>query len=186
MKRSTLFTAAAILILLAAPLRAREVPEMPENFGTDQWAVANYEQAVHYLKYLSDEKTRRKMLNAPIRERLEVWQSFWKELDPVPATAENEYQDAYFARIRYANESYSEMLRDGWLTDRGEAYIRLGAPMLIERFPMRSGGKDLEVWNYWSSHDRYLVFMDRTGVGDYLLLNPEEMIDEVFLSQVDE
>ena len=170
-----------LLLLAAVSLWARKQPEMPENFGTDEWAVAHYQEAVGYLKYLTDNKDRQKLLSVPEKLRLEAWGEFWNKLDPVSISPENEYRDAYFARIEHANLNYGTILLPGWLTDRGETYVRLGPPNSIERFTMRAGGKDLEVWSYWTPREVNLVFLDRTGVGDFYLLNPGDMIDQVFI-----
>ena len=171
----------ALLLLSTAAFGARKQPEMPENFGTQEWAVANYEEAVSYLKYLTEKNDRQELLSVPQNLRLETWQEFWKKLDPVSSTPENEYRDAYFERIRHANLDYGTILQPGWLTDMGETYIRLGPPMNIERFTMRSQGKDIEVWNYWAPREVNLVLLDQTGVGDFRLLNPGEMIDQVYI-----
>ena len=153
---------------------------MPDNFGTNDWAVANYTEAVGYLKYLADNDVRQKLLSVPENLRLEAWEEFWKGYDPVSSTPENEFRDQYFARIRYANENFNTILQPGWLTDMGEVWIRLGEPNTIEKFTMRASGNDIQVWNYWVPRDVYLVFLDRTGVGDFYLLNTSEMLDEVF------
>jgi len=174
---------AGFVLMAAASLWAKKMPEMPENFGQTDWAMANYKEAVGYLKYLTDGKTRKKMLAVPEDKRLETWENFWKKLDPVSATPENEMRIQYFARIRYANENFGTLLEPGWLTDRGEAYIRLGPPMIIDKYTMRSAGRDLEIWDYWTARNLYLFFLDRTGVGDFYLLNPEDMLEEVFYTQ---
>jgi GWxTD domain-containing protein len=170
-------------LFLSGSLWARKPIEMPANFGTDEWAIANYQDAVNYLHYLSERKTRQALVSVPDNLRLEAWQQFWKKLDPVSKTPENEYQIEYFARIRYANEHYTTNLQPGWLTDRGEAYVRLGAPKDIEKFTMRARGRDIEVWEYWAPREVQLFFYDRTGVGDFFLLNPADMMEEVFIGR---
>lgn len=166
--------------VLTGFLWARKKVEMPENFGTNEWAVANYKEAVGYIKYIAKNEVRQQLLSVPENLRLEAWEEFWKGHDPLSSTPENEFRDQYFARIRYANDNFGTILQPGWLTERGEVWIRLGEPKNIEKFTMRAGGNNLEVWNYWAPRDVYLVFMDRSGVGDFYLLNPGEMLDEVF------
>ncbi|MFC1537273.1 GWxTD domain-containing protein [Gemmatimonadota bacterium] len=182
MFRSGLFkTSLYLLLFTSVTLWARKMPEMPEDFGSEEWVAANYTEAVGYLKYLTDKQEREEFLSVPDNERLEVWQEFWSEFDPVDTTPENEYRDAYFARIRHANESYGTILQPGWLTEMGETYIRLGLPNNLEKFSMRSGGKDIEIWSYWTPREVDLIFFDRSGLGDFRLLNPAEMIDQVFV-----
>ncbi len=167
-------------LIVTSSLWARKKIEMPDNFGTNEWAAANYKEAVGYLKYIAKNDVRQELLSVPENLRLEAWEEFWKERDPVSSTSENEFRDQYFDRIRYANEKFGAILQPGWLTDQGEVWIRLGEPNSIEKFTMRAGGNDLEVWNYWVPRDVYLVFLDRAGVGDFYLLNSSDMLDEVF------
>ena len=53
---------------------------------------------------------------------------FWAKRDPSPGSPENGYKDEYEARVRYADEKYGERGRKGSMTDRGRAFIVLGAP----------------------------------------------------------
>ena len=170
----------ALSLIVTGLLQARKKVVMPDNFGTSEWAATNYKDAVGCLKYLADNDVRQELFSAPEHKKFEAWEEFWKERDPLSSTSENEFRDQYFARIRYANENFGTILQPGWLTDRGEVWIRLGEPNYIEKFTMRASGNDLEVWNYWVPRDVYLVFLDRTGVGDFYLLNTSEMLDEVY------
>jgi len=173
--------AVAIMLIAAMPAGAVKKMEMPNNFGGDDWAVSHWEDAVGYLKYVTSDDVRKEMLKLPENERLATWQDFWKAKDPEKKKPDNVFRTAYFARIRYANDNFGSILLAGWLTDRGDTWIRLGEPRTLDRYPMRSGGRNLEVWNYWAPRDIYLVFLDRTGVGDYDLLNYTDMIDEVYI-----
>ena len=169
-----------LLMVPALNLWAMKQPEMPDNFGTDEWAVTHWEEAVGYLKYVANKETREKLLNLPELLKFDAWENLWKESDPMPTTPANEFRDQYFARIRYANENFAEMLQPGWLTYRGEAYIRLGPPDNIEIYNMLAGYGDLEIWGYWTPYEINLVFQDHTGVGDFYLLNPSELLDHAY------
>ncbi len=167
----------ALLLVVALPLHAVKQAEMPEDFGSDQWAVGNWSEAVEYLKYMAKDKVRKELVALPAAERLDSWQEFWNESAP---TMGAERREQYFQRIRHANENFGTILQPGWKTEMGETWIRLGAPQWRDKYALRSGGRDLEVWNYMGSRDTYLVFVDRTGLGDYDLLNYSTMIDEVY------
>ncbi|HUU26351.1 MAG TPA: GWxTD domain-containing protein [archaeon] len=171
----------SLSLIMASSLWARKNVEIPANFGKDDWSVTHWEDAVRYLKYIADNNTRQKLLSVPESLRQEAWDEFWKKHDPVSSTPANEFRDQYFARVKYANENYGTNLRDGWLNDMGEVYIRMGQPMRTEKFTMRASGRDLEVWEYWTNYDVQLVFLDRSGLGDFDLLNPAEMIDQVYI-----
>jgi GWxTD domain-containing protein len=168
-------------LLMALPVQAKKTLEMPADFGGTAWASANWTQAVGYLKYIAEKKVQEKLLTVPESSRAAAWDEVWKEIDPVKTLAPEQYRDAYFARVRFANDNFSTNLQYGWLTDRGETYVRLGAPKDIERFTMRARGRDIEVWQYWVPHEVDLYFVDQTGVGDMYLLNPQDMIAEAYI-----
>jgi hypothetical protein len=92
------------------------------------------------------------------------------------STKANEFRDEYFSRILYANEHFSTPVHpEGWLTDRGEVYIKMGPPKNIEQLTLQSRGNTLEVWDYWESHGTTLFFLDYSGQGDIYLINPGEL-----------
>jgi len=183
MKRSGFFTGLFALLLLAAalPLHAVKQVEMPENFGSDEWVAVHWEEAVEYLKYMTKDDVRQEMLKLPAVERMAAWENFWKGRDAGDEAIVKERREQFFGRVRYANENFGTILQPGWLTEMGETWIRLGKPDWRDRYPMRGSGRDLEVWNYMNPRDTYLVFIDRSGLGDYALLNYSDMIDEVYL-----
>jgi hypothetical protein len=64
------------------------------------------------------------------------------------------------------------MGREGWLTDRGRIYLVYAEPDEIERFPNSSGSKPYEIWHYNQIESGVIfVFIDRSGFGDYSLVN---------------
>lgn len=171
----------ALLFAAGADLHAaRKYVEMPDNFGETGWAVQHWEKAVDYLKYVTDDDTRKELRSVPGRQRAEAWDSFWKGLDPVEGTSSNEMRKAYFERVRHANETFPTLLQEGWQTDMGEVYIRLGEPRQVDRYNMRASGNDIQVWSYWSPYAIDLVFYDETGLGDFYLLNYGSMVDRVY------
>lgn len=168
---------AVMLLTVALPLQAVKEVEMPEDFGSSQWAVSHWSQAVGYLEYIAGDELRSELATLPGQERPDAWQEFWNAYKP---TMGNERSEQYFQRISFANEHFGSILLPGWKTEMGETWIRLGPPDWRDRHAMRGGGRDMEVWNYMGSRDAYLVFIDRTGVGDYDLLNYSVMLDEVY------
>ena len=69
-------------------------------------------------------------------------EKFWRDRDPMPTTRENEFYDAHYFRIKYANSRWGEN-GPGWQTDRGRIYITFGPPDEIEDHP------DKELWRYY-------------------------------------
>lgn len=115
---------------------------------------------------------------------------FWDRRDTDPDTEENEYREAYYERMQYANEHFSSG-KPGYLTDRGRIYLVYGKPDEIESHP--SGGSyqgrtaqssadatyPFEIWFYRHlpnvGNGLELEFVDRTGSGEFRLANsPDE------------
>src|SRR4030042_879519 len=54
---------------------------------------------------------------------------FWRQRDPYPDTAENEFYKEYMERVRYADQNFGRAYwRRGSQTERGNFYLRLGNP----------------------------------------------------------
>ena len=123
-------------------------------------------------------------------EREQFIGEFWRLRDPDPDTEENEYREAYYERVEYANEHFSSGI-PGVKTDRGKIYLRFGKPDEIESHP--AGGADereasegggststypFERWWYRDLPGRSDVpieFVDPTGTGEYRIArNPFE------------
>jgi GWxTD domain-containing protein len=103
-------------------------------------------------------------------EKLKRFLAYWKKLSPTPETDDNAVFNEYYQRVTYANEHFSKYF-EGWNTDRGMVFILLGPPDNIQRHPFDLDSKPYEVWEYYNLN-LSLVFVDRTGFGDYRLNTP--------------
>ncbi len=70
-------------------------------------------------------------------ERDNFIEQFWLRRDPTPDTVENEFKEEHYRRIAYADEHFAAGIK-GSRTDRGQIYIKFGAPTSIDSHP--SGG----------------------------------------------
>jgi GWxTD domain-containing protein len=129
-----------------------------------------FRESLGVLEYIADPDEMRALRMAPARDRKRLWEAFWKRRDPTPETAANEFKEEFFRRVRYANEAFS-VLRPGWRSDRGRIYITYGHPDQITRDPYVSQGPPTEIWYYDRLGLRF-VFVDRTGYGNYQLVQP--------------
>lgn len=141
-----------------------------------RWTVSSlvkndFESAVDQLRYIVKKEEKKKLLDTPDSSRLDEFEKFWKNRDPTPNTPWNELRDEYYRRIRYANQYYSTVNREGWETDRGMVYIKNGEPDQIERRPFEMGSKPSQIWYYYTQR-RTFVFVDTRGDGDYQLQYP--------------
>ena len=150
---------------------------LPLEFG-------DIDKALEVLKYVASEKEYETLLGLSGRDKYVGFVAFWKKHDHTPTTPENDLRDVYYERVAFANEKYGTVNKKGWRTDRGWAYVMLGAPDIIEqdsynqRFSQRAGKtvKAILVWVYYK-YNRQLTFFDTNGFGEYRLENPDTLYE---------
>lgn len=155
------------------PIKARA----ENNDALERWLTED----VPYIITPAERDAFRKLKTNDEREKF--IETFWRNRDPDPETEENEYREAYYARIAYANENFSSGI-PGWKTDRGRIYITWGKPDSVEAHP--SGGSyerppwegkgtittvPFETWSYRHldgvGDGVEIEFVDRSGSGEY-------------------
>ena len=107
--------------------------------------------------------------DVPPGERKARWAEFWKELDPDPATPENEKLEDFLGRMRATADRFAARGQPGWRTDRGKVYLRYGEPDDIENIPQGFNTPAYEIWRYLAQNVTF-VFSDTSGFGDYVLV----------------
>lgn len=124
------------------------------------------------------------------RERDLFIEAFWKQRDPSPGTAANEFQAEHRRRIAHANRVLGrETPRPGWRTDRGRIYILLGEPRSIQRYEGQAAAYDTEVWFYQDLAGAGLpagfnvVFFKEGGHGEFKLYSPLEDGPQALLAE---
>jgi GWxTD domain-containing protein len=129
--------------------------------------ATDLDQAIAQLQYIAKGREIKKMKKLEGDEKMAAFKDFWKQMDPTPGTDENELMEEYYRRVDYTNRNFTTF-RPGWKTDRGMVYIILGPPNEVERHPFDVDSKPYEIWTYYSVN-RYFVFVDYSGFGDYHL-----------------
>jgi GWxTD domain-containing protein len=139
----------AVMLTVFATL---EEPELDAEFKAAQWEALSAEKDQY--KMLSGVEAKRKFLT-----------EFWSRR-PVGA------RDAYFARVRHADNAFRVLGREGHRTDRGRVLIMYGHPDDVERHHNESGTKPYEIWSYNSIQGGVsFVFVLRQQGGDYELVH---------------
>jgi len=113
-----------------------------------------------------------------VEQRLAFIEAFWVRRDPTPGTPENEARDQHLRRFAHAARHFGAG-KPGYLTDRGQAYILLGAPHGRQSNPTgrRAGERPSEIWTYNNLPGQRLDasldlhFVDFSGAGDYRLVS---------------
>lgn len=148
--------------------------------------VVSFEQMVSYLRFFAAPDQLRQLRSATPARRGAVWAAFLRATDPDPTTPRNEAMDAYFMRIRDANEAFRGEGRGGWLSDRGMVYVGLGPPASsFEQYGYlyspgdimnrTSGRTRLLVWDYPDLQTR-LVFYSPMESGGWRLTHQSALV----------
>ncbi len=134
--------------------------------------IADLEQAISQLRYVARDREIAAIRRAATpEEQTRLFRAFWTQRDPTPGTGRNERMEEYYYRVAYANERYTRLRDAGWNTDRGEVYIRFGAPDFVEEHPFNYGTDPYQIW-YYNSEGRRFIFVDQSRLGDFQLLVP--------------
>ena len=150
--------------------------DMAERAFSTRWTglaahLIDLDEAIDQLAYIAKPRDFRAFKDASsYQERLRRFQEFWKKRDPTPGTGRNEKMEEYYYRIDYANRVFGSIV-PGWKTDRGHVLINFGYPDLIDRQTFSFGAEPWEAWYYYRI-GRRLLFVDKTGFGDYELHIP--------------
>ncbi|MFQ5570502.1 MAG: GWxTD domain-containing protein [Rhodothermales bacterium] len=98
-------------------------------------------QHVAQLALILPEDVRQRVMDGDLDASPESWTfkeragqalvSWWQSQDPLPATRNNERMEEHLTRVAYAEQHYSREERTTGLDDRGEIYVRYGAPSKI-------------------------------------------------------
>ena len=146
--------------------RQQEVVELTQ----EEKENIRYYRDIRYIATGSQWKEYRKLKNR--RDQMSFLKAFWKELDPTPATDENERLIQHIFRMRYAENNYAAGRgKRGSDTDKGRIYIKFGEPSDIQYNLAASNEKPFEVWTYEEQRGVRFIFMDRRGAGVFELVH---------------
>lgn len=134
---------------------------------------AEIDQEFQEARYIatSNEISQYQKLSGAEPKRIFIY-DFWKKRNTNPVSQVNSYRQTYMERVAYANAHFGVGKGQGWSTDRGRVYILYGPPDEIDRHPNETDSRPYEIWYYNSIEGGVnFVFVDRTGFGDYTLVN---------------
>lgn len=146
--------------------RQREVVELSQEERDN----IRYYREIRYIAKGSQWKEYRKLKNR--MDQMAFLKVFWKELDPTPATDENERLIQHIHRMRFAENNYAAGRgKRGSDTDKGRIYIKFGEPSDIQYNLAASNEKPFEVWTYEDQRGVRFIFVDRRGAGVFELVH---------------
>jgi GWxTD domain-containing protein len=105
-------------------------------------------------------------------------EEFWRQRDPTPGTAANEFRDEHARRLLFADEHFGGGgAPAGRLTDRGKALIAFGPPLDVQTFA-KPEICPVEIWYYLRDVRAEgptlvrLLFYQEYGADEYKLYDP--------------
>lgn len=164
--------------------RNKRLASQREAF-TIQWSQEallkhDFDKAVQQLGYIASQGAIDDLKKPEtLEERVDAFNSFWKERDPTPGTRENEAKREFYRRITYADRQFGHLRREGWRTDRGRIYIQYGEPDQIDDFPISPQYAPYQIWHYYrDGRYRRFTFLDQNEDGDYRLQFPYDGLNQ--------
>ncbi len=164
---------AALLALCAPPPAGVSAAE--ENFDGERELLNRLEPEERYTyygtQYLMNPYQALQYLSLPTRAERNEWLTrFWIDLDPTPATPENERKIEHEKRVALARKLFGMEKVPGW-DKRGETLIRFGLPSTREKVFADVGFYRFippsEVW-YYESLDMLVHLQDFNLKGEYI------------------
>jgi GWxTD domain-containing protein len=172
--RSVLPIAALCLLSVCmVPITGEGAAE--ENFDGEMELLKRLEPEERYVyfgtQYLMNPHQALQFLTLPTRDEREKWLArFWIDLDPTPASPENERKIEHEKRVALARKLFGMKKIPGW-DKRGETLIRFGMPSNRERVFADIGFYRFippsELW-YYESLDMLVHLQDFNLKGEFI------------------
>jgi GWxTD domain-containing protein len=169
---SILFSAIAVsFCILAAPVPARGMKDsFPGEIALLKKLAPEERYSYFAAQYFMSKYQRKAYLSLPTAERRAEWfERFWIDIDPTPATPENERRMEHEKRAAVARKLFGMTKAPGW-DRRGETIIRYGLPSnrtqiwgTVSFSGMKAPG---EVW-YYEPLDMLVQFRNANLKGEF-------------------
>jgi GWxTD domain-containing protein len=143
-------------------------------------SIEDCDAMFQHVRYIATQREKEQYVKLDsVSTKREFIFNFWKGRDPNPSTSINEYKNDYMRRVKYANENYSIMKREGYLSDRGRILLMYGEPDQRDFYSNEAHLKPYETWFYNGIEGGVsFIFGDVTGFGNFELLHSTKR-DEV-------
>jgi GWxTD domain-containing protein len=155
------------------PVARKNTEEKEPTIDFDAMSGDSLDSYFEYAAYLAnrEERSTYKALREPGKRTF--LKEFWVARDSAPGTAFNEFMEDYYSRVFLANESYSNVFKKGWKTDKGRVLILYGQPDDIQRHTSTGEWEHpYEVWRYFRLEGGAdFIFSDESGYGDFKLVH---------------
>ncbi|MBM3324300.1 MAG: GWxTD domain-containing protein [Calditrichaeota bacterium] len=142
------------------------------EFALPALEIENAELALEQMRYILTPEENARTRRLTPEGKVQFMREYWVRAARDEASSPEIVRWRYFQRVEEANRRFSLLKKEGWKTDRGRVYIRLGSPDLVDYHTAQQEAPDHEIWYY----DRIeggvqFVFADKTGFGDLELVH---------------
>lgn len=175
--RATPFT---VLDLQTELERQAELAQARRITDAGYFAAMNEEEldrAQEPLEYLASSRELRAYHGATVEAKRRFLANFWTQRDPDTTDLRNPVREEFYGKIAYADSLYRERgsgTTPGWKTDRGRVYAKYGSPDELQDRVRDGRAPPYQIWRYTRRRDTWYVFADRSGMGNYKLLNTND------------
>lgn len=142
----------------------------------DEAKLDQYFEPLGYLASRSELRAYSKAMAPAAKRRFLA--EFWKQHHFPEGSVRNEFREGFYQRIDYANRYFVEKGRGqqpGWKSDRGRIFARNGAPTDSLARQQEGQAPRYTAWKYAKGKGRYYVFVDRTGIGNWVLVATNDL-----------
>ena len=133
----------------------------------DSLIVNEAELISKMMTYLLTNVEKNRFDNLESNGKIEYWKRFWQEDHEIN-------REDFIANWSYVVRAFETGPRkaDGYKTDMGKVYLKIGPPDFIERNPFSTQSNQWEKWSYSSSDPKgYIIFGDEKNIGDMKILH---------------
>ncbi|MBX3007405.1 MAG: GWxTD domain-containing protein [Melioribacteraceae bacterium] len=153
------------------------------NVASSEYGIMSAEDCdamFQYIRYIATQREKEQYAKLDsVSTKREFMFNFWRGRDSNPSTPVNEYKTDYMRRVNFANQNYSIMKREGYLSDRGRILLMYGEPDQRDFYSNEAHLKPYETWFYNAIEGGVtFIFGDVTGFGNFELLHSTKR-DEV-------
>ncbi|HQO09614.1 MAG TPA: GWxTD domain-containing protein [Clostridiales bacterium] len=144
------------------PISSKDSLEL--DIMKDSDLLTEYDQVFLTL----DKKEQDKYTNLLLTGKREFLKRYWAEKEK---TQENS-RKLFKQNIEKINADFSTSKIEGWKTDRGRIYLKMGAPSKKDIETYNNEYKDHEIWTYFTGNYTF-VFADVHGFGEFKLVHSD-------------
>ncbi|HEV8122826.1 MAG TPA: GWxTD domain-containing protein [Gemmatimonadales bacterium] len=138
------------------------------------------DRAEEPLEYLVSSRELRAYHGATIDGKRRFLTNFWHQRDADTTDLRNPVREEFYGKIAYADSVYRERgsgTTSGWKTDRGRIYAKYGSPDELQDRVREGRAPPYQIWRYTRRRDTWYVFADRSGMGNYKLVQTNDRFE---------